>query len=47
MKRFEKVTAADIKRLANEILTLDSFALAAIGPYKTDAELLDYIKFGR
>ena len=47
LKRFEKVTAADIKRLANEILTLDSFALAAIGPYKTDAELLDYIKFGR
>lgn len=42
LAKFAKVTRADIKRVACNVLTFDSFAVAAIGPYETDAELLKH-----
>lgn len=40
--KFRKVRAADIKRVANEILNNRKLSIAAIGPYKTDAALLKH-----
>ncbi|MFA5946346.1 MAG: pitrilysin family protein [Patescibacteria group bacterium] len=40
LKRVDAVTVAQVKRVAKEVLDLSKMSLAAIGPYKTDAELM-------
>ncbi len=43
MKRLEKVTAADVKAMANEILNEKKMKMAVIGPYKNEEAFLKSI----
>ena len=43
MKRLEKVTAADVKAMANEILNEKKMKMAVIGPYKNEDAFLKSI----
>ena len=40
MAKLAKVTATDVKAMANEILNEKKMRLAVIGPYKNEAEFL-------
>ncbi len=42
LKKFEAVTLAQVNRVAKEIIDFKKLAIAAIGPYKTEAELLKH-----
>lgn len=42
LKKFAAVTLPDIQRVAGEILNFHRLSIAAIGPYKTEAELLKH-----
>jgi len=42
MKKYMKVSLKDVQRVAKEYLDFNRLSLAAIGPYKTDADLLKH-----
>lgn len=42
MKRFQKVTTADIKRVAKEVLDFKQMSAAAIGPYASEKDFLKH-----
>jgi predicted Zn-dependent peptidase len=42
MKEYMKVTLKDVQRVAKDYLDFERMSLAAIGPYKTDAEFLKH-----
>ncbi|MFZ2970847.1 MAG: pitrilysin family protein [Minisyncoccia bacterium] len=43
--KIDKVTAADIKRVASDIFTEDKLNLAAIGPIKDEREIMNILNF--
>ncbi|RMD52104.1 insulinase family protein, partial [Candidatus Parcubacteria bacterium] len=43
LAEIQAVKRADIKRVAEQILDFNNFAVAAIGPYQTDEELMAYL----
>lgn len=43
LAEIEKVTCADIKRVANLVIDLEKFAIAVVGPYKNDEALLKHL----
>ena len=42
LKKFNEVKLAEVKRVAKEIINFRRLSIAAIGPYKTEAELLKH-----
>lgn len=44
MKKLEKVTAAEVKAIANEVLKDKNMRMAVIGPYKNEKEFLEIVK---
>lgn len=44
LAEFDKVTRAEVKRVANEIIDFKRWSIAGIGPYKTPASLLKHFK---
>lgn len=44
MEKLSRVTIADVKKVANEVLQEKKMRLAVIGPYKNEAEFLKIIK---
>lgn len=44
LAKFEAVTVADIARVAKEVINFKKLSIAAVGPFKTDAALLERLK---
>lgn len=43
MEEYKRVTIEDVKRVANDILKMEKLSIAAIGPYKSDEDLLSHV----
>ncbi len=44
LAKFDAVTVADVARVAKEILNMRKLTVGAVGPFKTDAAILQHIK---
>lgn len=44
MEKLSKITAADVKKIANEVINEKNMKMAVIGPYKNEAEFLKIVQ---